>query len=140
MSHHLSPLMRERIHLNHIQNNAGAWETRRIEVKVPLADFQNPVHELIVRTHALQAHHRQQASFVSMTIEVCASCGFIEKTTCDHGLSFWTHRPGCLLYDPDLLDLPLALVRPYAVTIGAPPTANCGGCLLLCPVCKNDGT
>lgn len=138
---HLSKDAHEAVHLQHVQRD-GMYSSRQISVEVPLASFHGVEHQLVVKTHALQQHHRAKQAHVDMTIEVCVQCGLTLGVVCHHGMSYWTHREGCPNFDPRVFDdnLPEGLYQHYKDAIGHRPDPNCTGCLLVCPVCKNDGT
>jgi hypothetical protein len=140
MSHHLNLDRHLEIHDEHRRAD-GHHSTRIIEVNVPLSDIVGFEHELIVRTHAV-APHRRRIMAVSLTVEICNECGLNVGMSCQHGMSYWTHRPGCPRHDPSL-PLVWSMYRTYAEALFADPAApseSCSGCLLVCPVCKADGT
>lgn len=137
MSHHLNRDAHRHVHDQH-RHQDGMHSSRQIKVRVPLADFHGKEHEGIVRTHALPPH-RARETYLEMTVEICMQCGFTEHVICHHGLSIWTHRVGCPKYRNEF-DLPPGLIRGHREAISETPDEDCSGCLLLCPVCKNDGT
>lgn len=137
MSHHMNRDEHRGVHDAHRQAN-GMHSSRLIKVKVPLADLHGAEHEGVMRTHALPPHRAREAG-LEMTIEVCIQCGFVEHVICHHGMSIWTHRPGCPRYTNEF-DLPIGLIRGHREMITEQPSTDCSGCLLLCPICKNDGT
>ena len=143
MNHHLSRDVHRAIHDEHLQRD-GTFQSREIMVEVPLANFHGVEHQLIVQTHALQQHHRARQAHVDMTIGVCVTCGFVVHTICHHGLSYWTHRRGCSKFDANLFDPPLpeGLYQTYDKVFHPSQAVDseCRGCLLVCPVCKVDGT
>lgn len=138
MTHHLNPNIHEQVHEAHIRRD-GMHSLRQITAKVTLSDFVDDEHETLAR--ALHSVSDQRRKYVELTIEVCVQCGFIERTTCHHGMSFWAHRPGCPKFDPQVFpNLPVGLYRHYEDAMSTEPKEDCSGCLLVCPVCKADGT
>lgn len=140
MSHHLTRDQHREVHRAHIERD-GMHSSRQLPLVVPLANLHGVEHELVVRTHDLRQHHRASAAGVNMTVEVCVQCGIVERIVCDHGMSFWTHRVGCPKHDPSL-PIVWSMYRPTwdAGVDAGPPDESCDGCLLVCPICKADGT
>jgi hypothetical protein len=139
MTHHLTTPIHEQVHKAH-QSLDGHYSLRQVKAKVTLADFEGTEHRKIIESRKPTNHVQASKLFVELTIEICTQCGFVERALCHHGLSYWTHRPGCSRYNPDEDKLPVGLIRVYSDKMFPTPNPDCTGCLLLCPVCKADGT
>lgn len=135
MSHHLGPDARLRVHQDHVSKEGSYTSVRVTGVAEMLTEFF-PGHIPEDKDPGLvQAEYH---------FSVCVQCGLISSVGCDHGKSVWTHREGCEKYT-DEMKLPHGLVRPYSQAFPQTPNENftdgeCIGCLLLCPICKADGT
>lgn len=127
MSHHLTPHQREDVHQAHVLRDGGT-AARPVQLEV----------------------RDQQTLIANVSFEVCLACGFASGVGCDHGAMFWTHRPGCPQFNPQVFgftsedQMPVGLYKRYeelwpegSLEVA---TVDCGGCLLVCPLCRADGT
>jgi len=140
MTHHLPLAIREQIHSAHTRGGGGC-SLRQVTAKVTLADFEGEEHRLIAE--ALQTPTEKRRRYVEVLTQICVQCGLVVSVECLHGMMYWTHRPGCSRYAPDDWDnpsIPYGLYQHYKDAIGPRPDPACKGCLLICPVCKADGT
>jgi hypothetical protein len=129
MSHHLTPDQRLEVHRKHVEKNGGT-SYRPIELEIRDRQSETDIGPLIA----------------NIRFEVCLVCGLMSPIACDHGASVWTHRPGCPKFTIDDfggLEVPEGLFQPYSEKLFGSidvPSEDCGGCLLVCPVCRADGT
>jgi hypothetical protein len=135
MSHQLTRDQHREVHQKHIAE-AGGWASRQIIAEASWDGFPKHVQQALIATH--QA--RLPIGPWTMTVEVCIRCGFTEHVTCNHSWLYWTHRPGCRLYDPATISVPEGLVQAWQEDTPDRPGDDCTGCLLLCPLCGADGT
>lgn len=68
--------------------------------------------------------------------EICPTCGYFSSVACTHGSMEWRHLPACPKNND--FSLPEGLI-PQSES-STPGGEDCTGCVLVCPVCKADGT